>query len=107
MQRNFTEIFLDQKTPNGPRLRLGGAPRGAQPTRARQEAQARPGGLCPPRVPPQTASLLYKYPNIPETLGDSTKTNSSRRKFQNHQIQSRHHHRGVHHPHWCLSVMRE
>ena len=30
----------------------GGAPRGAQPTRARQESQARPGGLCPPGVPP-------------------------------------------------------
>ena len=30
----------------------GGALRGAQPTRARQEALARPGGLCPPRVPP-------------------------------------------------------
>ena len=52
MPRNFMEIFLDQKELNGPWLRLGGAPRGAQPTRARQEAQARPGGLCPPRVPP-------------------------------------------------------
>ena len=31
----------------------GGAPRGAQITRARLEAQARPGGLCPPRLPPE------------------------------------------------------
>ena len=31
------------------------------------------------------------------------KNNSSRRKFQKPQIQSRHHHGGVHHPHWCLS----
>ena len=52
MSRKFMEIFLDQKERNGPWLRLGGPPRGAQPTRARQEAQARPGGLCPPRVPP-------------------------------------------------------
>ena len=51
----------------------------------------------------RTASLLYKYPNIPETLGESAEINSSCRKFQNHQIQSRHHHGGVHHPHWCLS----
>ena len=51
-QRNFMEIFLDQKEHNGPWLRLGGASRGAQPTRARQEAQARPGGFCPPRVSP-------------------------------------------------------
>ena len=31
---------------------LRGALRGAQPTRARLEAHACPGGLCPPRVPP-------------------------------------------------------
>ena len=49
MQRNFTENFLDQKTPNGPRLRLGGAPRRAQPTRARQEALVGCAHLrCPP-----------------------------------------------------------
>ena len=96
-------FFMDQKTPNGPRLCLGGAPRGAQPTREHHEARARPGGLCPPRVPPQTASLLYKYPNIPKTLGDSTKYSYSRRRVQNHHIQSRHHHGGVHHFHWCLS----
>ena len=30
----------------------GGAPRGAQPTRAPLGAQARPGGLCPPQWPP-------------------------------------------------------
>ena len=61
-----------------------------------------PWWVVPTSVASRTASLLYKYPNIPETLGESTKINSSRRKFQNHQIQSRHHHRGAHHPHWCL-----
>ena len=35
-----------------------GAPMGAQPTRARQEAQARPGGLCPPLVPPDCLFTL-------------------------------------------------
>ena len=71
--------------------------------------QGTPGGPDAPRlvvltsVASRTASLLYKYPNIPETLGESTKINSSRRKFQKPQIQSKHHHRGVHHPHWCLS----
>ena len=68
-----------------------------------------PGGLgtpwwvVPTMVASRTASLLYKYPNIPETLGESTKINSSHRRVQNHQIQSRHHHGGVHHFHWCLS----
>ena len=32
-----------------------------------------------------------------------TKYWSSRRRVQNHQIQSRHHHGGIHHFHWCLS----
>ena len=52
MQRNFAEIFMDQKTNNGPKKHLGGAPRGAQPTRACQGPRAHPGGLCPPRWPP-------------------------------------------------------
>ena len=66
MQRNFTEIFMDQKTPNGPRQLLGGAPRGAQPTRVRQKAQARPAGLCPPRVPPGPPLCSINTPKIPE-----------------------------------------
>ena len=88
MQRKFTEIFFGSEGTRWALAAPGGAPRRAQPTRARQEAQARPSGLCPPRVPP--ASLLYKYPNIPKTLGESTKINSDRRKVQNHL-------------HWCLS----
>ena len=62
-----------------------------------------PWWVVPTLGAPWTASLLYKYPNIPETLGESTKINSSHRRVQNHQIQSRHHHGGVHHFHWRLS----
>ena len=36
----------------------GDASRGAQPTRVRLGAQARPGGLCPPRVPPDRLFAL-------------------------------------------------
>ena len=50
--RNSTEIFMAQKTHDGPNKHLGGASRGAQPTRACPRAHARPGGLCPPRWPP-------------------------------------------------------
>ena len=56
-----------------------------------------PGGpgasrwVVPTSGAPWTASLLYKYPNVPKTLGTSTKYSSSRRRVQNHQIQSRHH----------------
>ena len=94
----FGGFFPDQKTPIGPRKYLRGAPRGAQPTTV-----VTPWWIVPSLLASRTASLLYKYPNIPETLGESTKINSTRRRVQNHQIQSRHHHGGVHHPHWCLS----
>ena len=56
--------------------------------------QGAPG--CPRRAlmgcalhgPPFTASDAYKYPNIQKTLRESTKNTSSRRKFQNREIQS-------------------
>ena len=48
----FWRIFLDQKTQDGPKKYQRGAPRGAQPTRARLGGLARPGGLCLPRWPP-------------------------------------------------------
>ena len=98
-QRNFLSIFSRPEDTRWAEEVPEGCPEGAQPTRARlgrvQVGYAHLAGL-PHRL------LLYKYPNIPETLGESTKINSSPRKFQNHQIQSKHHHRGAHHPHWCL-----
>ena len=101
MPRNFLEIFSGPEEIQWAKEASGGALRGAQPTRARLGGV--PWRVEPTSGAPRTASLLYKYPNIPETVGESTKHNSSRRKFQNHEIQSKHHHRGVHHPHWCLS----
>ena len=53
---------------------------------------------CPP-----DRLFALQIPKNPETLKASMKYSSSRRRVQNHQIQSRHHHRGVHHFHWCLS----
>ena len=54
------EDFVGQKTSSGPRKHLGGASRGAAPTRTR------PGGLCPPQGTPQVllwptgCLLVYK-----------------------------------------------
>ena len=53
MQWNFTEIFYGPEDTQWAKAAPGGAPREAQPTRACQEAQARPGGLWPPWVPPR------------------------------------------------------
>ena len=52
MPRNSTMIFYGPEGAQQALATPGGCPEGAQRTRARQEAQARPGGLCPPRVPP-------------------------------------------------------
>ena len=38
-RKTFCGFFMDQKTTNGPEQHLGGAPRGAQPTRARLGAR--------------------------------------------------------------------
>ena len=53
----FCGYFMGQKTPDGPEQHLGGAPRGAQPTRVRQG---------PTSVASRTPSLHYKFPNIPK-----------------------------------------
>ena len=72
---------MDQKEPSGLELHLG-VPQGGT------THQGAPGPPGAPRwsVASRTACLLYKYPNIPETLGELTKINSSRRRVQNHQI---------------------
>ena len=41
-----------------------------------------PWWVVPTSMASHATSLLYKYPNIPETLGEVMKNNSSRRKFQ-------------------------
>ena len=89
--RNFLWIFLDQKTSSGPEKHLGGCSEGITTHQGAPGGPGAPWWVVPTSGAPWTASLLYKYPNIPETLGESTKYSSSRRRVQNHQIQSRHH----------------
>ena len=57
-----------QKTPDGPEQHLGGAPRGAQPTRAPAPPGA-PRWVVPTSVASRTPSLHYKFPNILKPLG--------------------------------------
>ena len=58
-----------------------GAPWWGTTHRGTLGAQA-PWWVVPTSAAFRTTTLLYKYPNIPETLGESTKINPSRRKFQ-------------------------
>ena len=61
MPRNFTKNFYG---PEGTQRALappGGATREAQLTRARQEAQARPGGLCLKEICPRGNNKVVIY----------------------------------------------
>ena len=103
MPRQFTMIFYGPEGRSWALVAPGGSPEEGTTHQGAPGGPGAPWWVVPTSGAPRTASLLYKYPNIPETLGESTKINSSRRRVQNHQIQSRHHHGGVHHFHWCLS----
>ena len=97
-------IFYGPEEGNGPWLHLG-LPGGGT------THHGAPWWVVPTSGTPQTASLLYKYHNIPETLEASTKYSSSCRRVQNYQIQSRHHRapggRGVTTSNGASSMMRE
>ena len=79
-QRNFLVIFSGPEDTRWAKKVPKGCSEGST------THQGAPGGVVPTSGAPLTTSLLYKYPNIPETLGESTKINSSRRIVQNHQI---------------------
>ena len=74
MPRNSTMIFYGPEGRQWALVAPGGAPRGAQPTRARQEAQARPGGLCPPRVPPEPPLCSINTPIFQKPQGSRRNT---------------------------------
>ena len=61
---------------DGPR----GSPEGSTTHKGAPGGPSAPWWVVPTSGAPWTASLLYKYPNIPETLEDSTKYLSSRRE---------------------------
>ena len=98
---NATKLFVDFYGPEDiqwAKEAPGGALRGAQPARARLEAQERPGGLCPPRWPPALPLCSINTPIFQNPTGVDEK------QFQPPQVpettyQSRHHHIWVHHAH--------
>ena len=102
----FCRFFWTRRHPVGKRSKEEGA-------QGEHKTPVRAWRVVPTSVASRTTSSPNKSPNIQEKLGEPTKHNSSRRKFQNHEIQSRvlfrhsvggdHDHGGVHHPHWCSS----
>ena len=83
MQQNFLEIcFYLEDTQVAQEVHQRGP---VGPTRH----QGAPWWVVGPTGTPSTASQLYKYSNIPETLGESRDKSFHNHKFQNHEIQSR------------------
>ena len=103
MPCQFTMIFYGTKGTQRALVALGGSPEEWITHPGAAGGSGAPWWVVPASGAPRTNSLLYKYHNIPETLEQASKYSSIRCRVQNHQIQSRHHHGGVHHFHWCLS----
>ena len=91
MQQNFMENFYGPEQTQRALAAPGGCPEGGRTHQGARGGPGMPWWVLLTSGAPRTASLLYKYPNIPETLGESTKYSSCRRRVQNHQIQSIHH----------------
>ena len=103
MPQNSTMIFYGPEGTQWALVAPGGSPEEGTTHQDTPGGPGAPWWVVPTSGAPRTASLLYKYPQNPRTLGESTKINSICRRVQKHQIQSKHHHGGVHHFHWCLS----
>ena len=91
MPWQFMMIFYGPEGRSWALVAPGGCPEGGTDHQGMRGGPGMPRWVVPTSGAPRTASLLYKYPNIPKTLGESTKYSSSRRRVHNHQIQSRHH----------------
>ena len=89
--RSFMMIFYGPKGRSWTLVAPGGSPDEGTTHKGAAGGPSVPWWVVPTSGAPRTASLFYKYPNISRTLGESTKYSSSRRRVQNHQIQSRHH----------------
>ena len=71
MQRSFLWIFYGPEYTQWAGEAPGGVPRGGTTHQRVPGPPGAPRWVVPTSVAPRTASLLYKYPNIPKTLGES------------------------------------
>ena len=80
MPRNFTEIFYGLEGRCWALVAPGGSPKEGTTHQGAPGGPGAPWWVVPTSGAPRTASLLYKYPNILETIKASTKYSSSRRR---------------------------
>ena len=80
MARNFTMIFYGPEERQWALVAPGGCPEGGTTHEGAPGGPGAPWWVVPTSGDPRTAFLLYKYPKNPETLGESMKYSSSRRR---------------------------
>ena len=73
MPQNFTEIFYGLDGRYWALVAPGGSAEEGTTHQGAPRSPSAPRWVVPTSVASRTATLLYKYPNIPETLGESTK----------------------------------
>ena len=73
MPRNFTEIFYGPEGTSWALLAPRGGPEEGTTYQGVLGGPGMPWWVVPTPTAPKTTSLLYKYPNIPKTLGELTK----------------------------------
>ena len=88
---------------NGARQRLRGCSKGSTTHQGAPGGPGAPWWVVPTSGAPGTASLLYKYTNIPETLKASTKYSSAATESRTTRSNLDTISDGVHHLNWCLS----
>ena len=103
MQRNFTMIFYGPKGRSWALVEPRGSPEEGTTHQGAPGGPGTPWWVVPTSGAPRTASLLYKYPNIRETLGESAKYSSSCAESTTTRSNLDTISDGVHHLHWCLS----
>ena len=73
MPRNFTKNFYGPEGTQQTLVAFGGSPKDGTTHQGAPGGPGAPWWVVPTSGAPRPASLLYKYPNIPKTLGESTK----------------------------------
>ena len=103
MPRQFMMIFYGPEGRSWALVAPGGSPEEGTTHQGAPGPPGAPWWVVPTSGAPGPPLYSRNTTIFQKTLEQVSKYSSSRRRVQNHQIQSRHHHGGVNHFHWCLS----
>ena len=103
MQWNFTMIFYGPKGRSWALVAPRGSPEEGTTHQGALGGPGAPWWVVPTSGAPRTASLLYKYPKNPRTLGSQQNIHPAAAESITTRSNLDTISDGVHHLHWCLS----